>query len=82
MYKGGREHPGLGGIRDTSTDKLTLSWVLRRNGWLGDKAAWHIWGPASSSVGLGYPEYGEAGQAGDLDRQEFYSHCEGVFLNK
>lgn len=51
------------GIRETSVEETTLNWVLKEEWMAGKhKMAWHIWGPASSSVGQGSSETGETGQ--------------------
>lgn len=42
----------LGGIGESFMEKMILSWVLKDEGWQGDKVSWYIWGLVSSSVGL------------------------------
>lgn len=47
-YKGRREHPWFSGIRETSIEEMTLSWVLKEE-WKeelkGVKVACHSCGP-------------------------------------
>lgn len=48
VYKGRGEHPWFSGIRETSTEEMTLSWVLKKEckeELKGIKVAWHSYGP-------------------------------------